>query len=143
VAVFLFGLSGVAGENEPSTNSSGMNLDVRRTVAKRCDSRMRSTIGSTQLTGDSIHLYGSTQLTGDSIHLYSVNKYHPTHSGLVLSFCSFQNSARPTTRIKRDAQDRARRAEDEIVRGIYIERSDSENFTVIMFCANTMALKVE
>ena len=35
-----------------------------------------------------------------------------------------------TFRIKRDAQDWARRAEDEIVRGIYIERSDAENFTV-------------
>jgi len=35
-----------------------------------------------------------------------------------------------TFRIKRDAQDWARIAEDEIIRGVYIARSDSENFTV-------------
>lgn len=33
-------------------------------------------------------------------------------------------------RIKRDAQDWARTTEDEIVRGIYVQRSESENITV-------------
>ena len=33
-------------------------------------------------------------------------------------------------RIKRDAQDWARTTEDQIVRGIYVQRSDSENVTV-------------
>jgi len=35
-----------------------------------------------------------------------------------------------TFRIKRDAVDRARRTEDEMVRGVYIVRADAERMTI-------------
>lgn len=60
----------------------------------------------------------------------NLNGHRPPRITALYANLNYSPIVSKTFLIKRDAQDWACRAEDEIVRGIYIERNDSENFTV-------------